>query len=164
MGESSKNNSDIRISEYDQYLFGEGTHYEIFNKLGAHETCIDGKRGIYFAVWAPNAKAVNVIGEFNGWNEEANPMKRLEPLGIYEAFIESANLGTMYKYLIISKDNEKLYKADPYAFYAEMRPGTASIAADISNFAWGDSEWIKKREKTDPKKMPVSIYEVHPGS
>lgn len=164
MGESSKKNSDIRISEYDQYLFGEGTHYEIFNKLGAHETCIDGKRGIYFAVWAPNAKAVNVIGEFNGWNEEANPMKRLEPLGIYEAFIESANLGTMYKYLIISKDNEKLYKADPYAFYAEMRPGTASIAADISNFAWGDSEWIKKREKTDPKKMPVSIYEVHPGS
>lgn len=163
MGEDTAS-TNIRLGELDQYYFGEGTHYEIYKKMGAHETIIDGKRGIYFAVWAPNAKEVSVIGEFNDWNGRVNEMKRLEPLGFYEAFVENAYEGQMYKFQITTKEGEELYKADPFANYAELRPGTASIITNINNFAWNDKEWIKKRSNKDMKKEPVLIYEVHLGS
>ncbi len=154
----------LYISDLDQYLFGQGTHYDIYKKLGAHKTKKNGKEGIYFAVWAPNAEKVYVIGEFNGWNEENTPMKRLDPLGIYEAFVPQAKLGQLYKYLIVTKSGQKLYKADPFANSSELRPGNASKVADITKFRWGDSAWIKQREQQNVDEMPMSIYEVHPGS
>ena len=152
------------ITEMDQYLFGQGVHYDIYKKLGAHPSSLDGKSGIYFAVWAPNAEAVNLIGSFNDWNEESHPMKRLDPLGIYELFVPEAHKGDMYKFLIHAKDGRKLYKADPFANTAELRPGTASVVTDISKLRWSDSRWMKKRQTYVPDTNPVAIYEVHPGS
>ena len=152
------------ISDFDQYLFGQGNHYDIFRKLGAHLTEYEGQKGVHFAVWAPHAVAVHVIGEFNGWNETSHPMKRLEPLGIWEVFVPGVQLGCLYKYLIEAQDHSLLYKADPYATEAEMRPGTASKVSDISGFRWSDGDWMEKRKKKDPKEEPMAIYEVHPGS
>lgn len=152
------------ITDLDQYLFGQGTHYDIFKKLGAHPSVLDHKKGMHFAVWAPNAKEVYVIGTFNEWNETSHPMTRLEPLGIYEAFLPGVGVGELYKYLIITSDGRKLYKADPFANSAEKRPGTASMTADISNIKWTDNAWMDKRHTFDQDRSPVSIYEVHPGS
>lgn len=152
------------ISDFDQYLFGQGNHYDIFRKLGAHLTEYEGQKGVHFAVWAPHAVAVHVIGEFNGWNETSHPMNRLEPLGIWEVFVPGVQLGCLYKYLIEAQDHSLLYKADPYATEAEMRPGTASKVSDISGFRWSDGDWMEKRKKKDPKEEPMAIYEVHPGS
>ncbi len=152
------------VSDFDQYLFGQGNHYDIFRKLGAHLTEHEGQKGVYFAVWAPHALQVHVIGEFNGWNETSHPMKRLEPLGIWELFVPGVGLGSLYKYLIEAQDHRQLYKADPYATEAEMRPGTASKVSDISDFVWSDKDWMEKRKKKDPKEEPMAIYEVHPGS
>lgn len=159
-----KAEEELRIGELDQYLFGQGTHYDIYKKLGAHKTKRNGKSGVYFAVWAPNAAAVNLIGEFNDWDEESIPMERLEPLGIYEVFVPEAKTGMMYKYLVHAKNGRKLYKADPFANASEMRPGNASRIADITNFKWGDSAWISNRKGLKQDEMPMSIYEVHPGS
>ena len=152
------------ISDFDQYLFGQGNHYDIFRKLGAHLTEHEGQKGVHFAVWAPHAVAVHVIGEFNGWNETSHPMSRLDPLGIWEVFVPGVQLGCLYKYLIEAQDHSLLYKADPYATEAEMRPGTASKVSDISGFQWSDKDWMEKRKKKDPKEEPMAIYEVHPGS
>ena len=152
------------ISDFDQYLFGQGNHYDIFRKLGAHLTEHEGQKGVHFAVWAPHAVAVHVIGEFNGWNETSHPMSRLDPLGIWEVFVPGVQLGCLYKYLIEAQDHSLLYKADPYATEAEMRPGTASKVSDISDFRWSDKDWMEKRKKKDPKEEPMAIYEVHPGS
>ena len=152
------------VTEMDQYLFGQGNHYDIFRKLGAHPAKYKGRKGIYFAVWAPHALAVYVMGEFNGWAEESHEMKRLEPLGIYELFVPEAKVGDLYKYVIETKAHRKLYKADPYANEAEMRPGTASRVADITGFKWSDGAWLEKRKSWNSKEAPMSIYEVHPGS
>ena len=152
------------ISDFDQYLFGQGNHYDIFRKLGAHLTEHEGQKGVHFAVWAPHAVAVHVIGEFNGWNETSHPMSRLDPLGIWEVFVPGVQLGCLYKYLIEAQDHSLLYKADPYATEAERRPGTASKVSDISDFRWSDKDWMEKRKKKDPKEEPMAIYEVHPGS
>ena len=152
-----------KVSDWDQYLFGQGTHYEIYKKLGAHLTQKDGQAGTYFAVWAPRAKSVKVIGAFNNWDGKNHEMTRLEPLGIYELFVPGVGEGDTYKYLIEGADGNMHYKADPYAFHAEMRPGTASKVADIS-YKWKDSKWLEERRAKDTNKMPMSIYEVHPGS
>ncbi|MEI3519641.1 MAG: 1,4-alpha-glucan branching protein GlgB [Anaerosacchariphilus sp.] len=152
------------MSDFDQYLFGQGNHYDIFRKLGAHLTEYEGQKGVHFAVWAPHAVAVHVIGEFNSWNETSHPMSRLDPLGIWEVFVPGVQLGCLYKYLIEAQDHSLLYKADPYATEAEMRPGTASKVSDISGFRWSDKDWMEKRKKKDPKEEPMAIYEVHPGS
>ena len=155
------------FTELDMYLFGQATHYDIYKKLGAHPAERRKKKGILFDVWAPHAAEVYVIGTFNDWDETANPMQRLEPsgIGIFEAFIPKAELGDLYKYLIITPDGRKLYKADPYANYAEVRPGTASRIADIEHFKWTDDKWMDKRKQTeDVYAEPMAIYEVHPGS
>ena len=152
------------ITEVDRYLFGNGTHYEIYEKLGAHPVNCKGKDGMYFAVWAPHAKAVSVVGDFNGWDPDANPMTVLEDSGIYETFVPSLSVGELYKFAITTKTGKVLFKADPYAFSAEYRPGTASVTADISHFKWTDAKWMEKRQKTEPTKSPMSIYEVHLGS
>ena len=152
------------ITEMDQYLFGQGTHYEIYKKLGAHLTEYEGEKGVYFAVWAPHAKGVRVVGEFNCWGSDGYRMNRLEPLGIYEVFVPGLEEGCMYKYLIETEKGDYLYKADPFAFYAEKRPGTASRVADISGFTWHDDRWMTKRAGWNAAESPMSIYEVHPGS
>ena len=152
------------VTDMDQYLFGQGTHYEIYKKLGAHPAEMNGEKGVYFAVWAPNAKDVRVVGEFNRWGSDGYRMTRLEPLGIYEVFIPELKEGSMYKYLIETRSGEYLYKADPFAFYAEKRPGNASIVADIDHFTWHDAKWMEKRKSWDGPKEAMSIYEVHPGS
>ena len=152
------------ITEMDQYLFGQGTHYEIYKKLGAHLTEYEGEKGVYFAVWAPHAKGVRVVGEFNCWGSDGYRMNRLEPLGIYEVFVPGLEEGCMYKYLIETEKGDYLYKADPFAFYAEKRPGTASRVADISGFTWHDDRWMTKRAGWNTAESPMSIYEVHPGS
>ena len=153
------------VTEYDMYLFAQATHYEIYEKLGAHIGKQGKKKGVFFDVWAPNAKNVWVIGSFNEWNETANPMKRLEPNGVYEAFVPEAKEGDYYKYLIETPDGRKLYKADPFANYAELRPGTASRVADLSKITWTDDKWMTQRkEQTDVYGQPIAIYEVHLGS
>ncbi len=157
------------FTELDSYLFGQGTHYDIYKKLGAHIQMRKNTKGVCFNVWAPNAEKVYVIGEFNNWNETSHEMKRVEPegMGIYELFIPKVQKGSLYKYLIITRDGRKLYKADPYANYAELRPGTASAVTDIDHFVWSDSEWMDHRRslgKDGVYEQPMTIYEVHPGS
>ena len=154
----------LQFTELDQYLFGQGTHYDIYRKLGAHPGTQNRKKGVYFAVWAPNAQAVSVIGEFNGWNNEKNPMKKVGTIGVYETFIPGAKIGQLYKFYITGAHGEELYKADPYANEAELRPGTASRITDITNYKWKDVTWMKNRENFDPDTSAMSIYEVHPGS
>lgn len=154
----------FRIGELDQYLFGQATHYDLYKKLGAHPVKSKGKDGVFFAVWAPNAEEVHVIGEFNGWDESSLPMEKAGPSGIYELFVPGAKAGDLYKYYITTKDHRGLYKADPYANSAEMRPGTASRVADLTKFKWSDAAWMEKRASQNTDEIPVSIYEVHPGS
>lgn len=154
----------LAITELDAYLFGQGTHYEIYNKMGAHIGVKDGKEGVYFAVWAPAAREVYVIGEFNNWNAYGYDMKKISDGGIYDLFIPGAKAGDMYKFLIISQSGEALYKADPYANQAQLRPETASIVADLSGYEWKDSEWVEKKKTENHLKAPLSIYECHLGS
>jgi len=152
------------ITELDRYLYNNGRHYEIYEKLGAHPKTCNGKQGMYFAVWAPHASQVGVVGDFNGWNPDLNPMVPLADSGIWEVFVPGVGLGQLYKYSVTTRSGKILFKADPYAFYAEFRPQTASITADLSIYSWNDLEWVAKREEQDPLSGPLSIYEVHLGS
>lgn len=152
------------ITEVDRYLYGNGTHYEIYEKLGAHPWKYNGKDGMYFAVWAPHASEVGVVGDFNGWNPEGNPMTVLADSGIWEAFVPGITTGELYKFAITTKNGKILFKADPYAFSAEFRPGTASVTTDLSGFSWSDERWMETRKKQDSISGPMSIYEVHLGS
>lgn len=152
------------ITEFDQYLFGQGVHYEIYKKLGAHTAMKKGKKGVYFAVWAPDAKSVCLVGDFNGWDREANPMTCLDPLGIYELFVPNMKEGALYKYAVTGQNGNTILKSDPYGFSAELRPGTASKVASIEGFKWSDNRWIDTRTQSNFKKEPMSIYEMHPGS
>lgn len=132
--------------------------------MGAHVAQKDGKTGVYFAVWAPAAKDVYVIGEFNDWKAYGYDMKKISDGGIYELFVEGAMKGQMYKYLIIAQNGEAIYKADPYANAAQLRPETASIVADLNSFTWTDSAWVESKKKENHLKSPMSIYECHLGS
>lgn len=157
-------NAKVFISKTDQYLFGQGTHYEIYTKLGAHLSEENGVKGTYFATWAPNAAAVHVIGSWSGWNETAHPMTRLGEVGIWGLFIPGVGEGGIYKFLITAQDGRKLYKADPYANYAQKRPETASIVTNLEGFVWKDQKWMEKRDAEDYNKRPMAIYECHVGS
>ena len=152
------------IGELDQYLFGQGNHYEIYEKLGAHKVTVDGVSGVYFAVWAPHARRVAVVGDFNEWDFEANYMERQEPLGIYTCFVPGVDVGDLYKFCIETQQGKRIFKADPFANYAELRPGTASRVADISHLKWTDDAWMENRKTWDNKTNPMSIYEVQIGS
>lgn len=152
------------ISEMDRYLFGQGTHYEIYEKLGAHPMTLDGKRGVYFAVWAPHAASVSLVGDFNNWDPESHPMTLLETSGIYEIFVPGLKEGNLYKFAIVTQTGKLLFKADPYARSAEFRPGTASAIASDAPYKWSDSAWLQKRRTTNPREAAMSIYEVHLGS
>nr|WP_294464316.1 1,4-alpha-glucan branching protein GlgB [uncultured Sellimonas sp.] len=160
----TKKKKPYEIGELDQYLFGQGTHYDLYKKMGSHLVTDGRKKGAYFAVWAPNAKAVSVVGDFNNWDKDKNPMVREEPLGIYTCFIQGIEEDMIYKYCIETKTGDFLYKADPFANYAEVRPGTASKVHDISHLKWSDSAWMEKRAVWNMDESPMSIYEAHIGS
>ena len=157
------------FTEMDGYLFGQGTHYEIYRKLGAHIVPQGDDAGVFFCVWAPKAKEVYVIGDFNQWDENAHPMHRVEPtaLGVYECFVPGVREGSVYKYLIITQDGRKLYKSDPCGFYGQLRPENASIVTDILAFDWKDKDWMEHRRAKSQEQLwsePMAIYEVHLGS
>ena len=152
------------LSEFDLYLIGEGTHYRAYEKLGAHLTEREGRRGVHFAVWAPNAKLVSVVGDFNDWNPQANSM-RPSPAGVWEGFVPEIGQGAIYKYHIESRYSDyKVDKADPYGFAAEIRPQTASRVWNLEDYSWRDGSWMASRAKKNGLGSPISIYEVHLGS
>jgi 1,4-alpha-glucan branching enzyme len=151
------------ISDVDVHLFSEGTHYRIYEKLGAHELERDGVKGTHFAVWAPNAARVSVVGDFNEWNADKNPMVLNHSSGIWSSFIPALGHGTLYKYFIDGA-NGHVQKTDPVGFASEMRPRTASIVWDLDTYKWNDAKWLENRDKKNSLAKPVSIYELHLGS
>ena len=155
---------EVFMTELDTYLFGQGTHYEIYNKMGAHVAVKDGVSGVNFVVWAPAAKEIYVVGDFNGWRAYGYDMKPVSTGGVYELFIPEAKVGQLYKFLIVTQKGEVLYKADPFANEAQVRPDTASRITDLNGFEWSDDKWIAEKTAEDHYKVPVSIYEVHIGS
>ena len=152
------------LTDLDLHLFGEGNHHHIHQKLGAHPDTRDGVAGIRFAVWAPNAQRVSVVGDFNHWDGQRNVMARRSHSGIWEAFVPDAHVGSCYKFEIIGPHGQHLMKADPYAFHMQLRPNSASIVADIEGYTWADDDWVARRRAWDPLRAPISIYELHPGS
>ncbi|MFI3200686.1 MAG: 1,4-alpha-glucan branching protein GlgB [Eubacteriales bacterium] len=164
MKSSKESEVNVRLTEMDLYLFGQGTHYEIYNKLGAHPSVENDESGVYFALWAPNAVQVHVVGEFNEWDEWANPMNCMGEIGVYEVFIPKAEENMLYKFLITTQDGRRVYKSDPYANYAEVRPNTASKVTNLKNFTWSDKKWLESRKNKNMFQEPMSVYECHIGS
>ncbi len=154
------------FSDFDLYLFGQGKNYRIYDKLGAHPRVVNGVSGVNFAVWAPNARAISVIGDFNNWDRGVTPMHlRHNELGVWECFVPNVHIGALYKYAIYSRyNNYSVDKTDPYGFAAELRPRKASIVTDIHKHTWQDSSWMLQREQRQELSAPISIYEVHLGS
>jgi 1,4-alpha-glucan branching enzyme len=153
------------LTDFDIHLWSEGSHFRPYEKLGAHPTERDGVAGTHFAVWAPNARWVSVIGDFNGWRPGAHQLHPVGTSGIWEGFIPGVGQGALYKFHIVSQyGNYSVAKADPYAFYAELRPGTASRVWDLGGYEWGDQEWMGRRGAANGLGAPIAIYEVHLGS
>ncbi|HSV43267.1 MAG TPA: 1,4-alpha-glucan branching enzyme, partial [Candidatus Bathyarchaeia archaeon] len=154
-----------RFSESEIYLFKEGTLFRAYDHLGAHVMSRDGVKGVYFAVWAPNAERVSVVGDFNGWDSNRHVLTpRWDSSGIWEGFIPAVRPGALYKFYIISKGNHQHFqKKDPYAFGSENPPATASVVADLS-YAWQDEAWMQSRQAKNSLQAPMSIYELHLGS
>ena len=158
---------DSQITEFDTYLFAEGKHYDVYEKFGAHPMTIDGVKGTYFAVWAPHARRVSVVGDFNMWDGALNPMQIMQTSGIYELFIPDVAPGAVYKYQILTRDGEILYKADPYGNQCQVRPDNANVVADLTGYKWKDTDWIENRKQQTREtelKKPMAIYECHLGS
>ena len=158
---------DSQITEFDTYLFAEGKHYDVYEKFGAHPMTIDGVKGTYFAVWAPHARRVSVVGDFNMWDGALNPMQMMQTFGIYELFIPDVAPGAVYKYQILTRDGEILYKADPYGNQCQVRPDNANVVADLTGYKWKDTDWIENRKQQTREtelKKPMAIYECHLGS
>jgi 1,4-alpha-glucan branching enzyme len=151
------------LSNFDKYLISEGTHERSYEKLGAHLVSFDSQDGIVFAVWAPNARQVNIVGEFNGWDDQLHPMNSSDS-GIWTLFIPGLKEYTVYKYLITGQNGEKFDKSDPYGFAMELRPNTASVTIDLDSYSWQDTEWMQERSRHQSLESPISIYEVHLAS
>ena len=153
------------LTDYDLHLLGEGTHLRNFEKLGAHIITHEGFRGVHFAVWAPNARRVSVVGDFNHWDGRSHPMRVRGAGGIWEIFIPDLVQGEVYKYEIKSQQNGYMIaKTDPYGYAAEMRPRTASVVWDLDHFAWTDDRWMADRPRRQGLDAPISVYEIHLGS
>ena len=152
-----------RISELDTYLFAKGTHYEIYEKMGAHLAEEDGKAGTYFSVWAPNARSVSVVGDFNNWDRSAHPMQPVQRSGIWDTFVPGVKAGDLYKFAVETSQGYTVLKADPYGNQSQLRPDNASVVADIRHFDWTDQAWRKAHQEKKTE-SPMAIYEVHPGS
>ena len=155
--------TDHFVDAMDEVMFAGGEHDKIYEKLGAHPGHVAGYAGTWFAVWAPNAVSVSVVGDFNNWDGRLHPMRRLES-GIFELFVPEVGDGDIYKYEVHGYDGKTVMKADPYGFYAEKRPASASIVWSIDEYEWQDADWLKKRKQTNWKKEPIVIYEMHLGS
>ena len=155
--------SNIGFSDYDCHLLGEGTHWGIYQLLGAHLETVDGVEGVHFGVWAPNADSIQVVGDFNAWTGSDHEMRKLIPSGIWELFIPEASEGEAYKFRLQSGGNT-LEKSDPFGFAAEIPPRTASIVSDLDRYVWGDADWLQSRAQSNGLNAPISIYEVHLGS
>ena len=155
--------SSPKLTEFDIHLFGEGNHHRIYEKLGAHVTVVDGVKGVYFAVWAPNARNVSILGDFNNWDGRRNQMRKNGNM-IWELFIPELGFGTAYKYEIKNAEGHIYEKSDPYGFYQETRPKTASIVADLDSYQWHDQDWLEERRNSEPLGKPISVYEMHIGS
>ena len=152
------------LSEFDRHLFGAGTHYEIYEKMGGRLMTHEGARGAAFSVWAPNAKAVSVVGDFNNWDPRRSPMRKLGESGIWELFLPAAAEGDKYKFHVTQCDGRVVDKTDPYGVYAEVRPNNASVLYPLKRYKWKDRRWMTARKKYDFKTAPMNIYEVHLGS
>ncbi len=153
-----------QMGELDLYLFGQGDHHKIYEKLGAHPMEVNSVKGVYFAVWAPNARNVSVIGNFNVWHGGKHQMRVLGSSGVWELFVPDIGVGEVYKYEVKDQSGNIFEKSDPYGFHFEVRPASGSIVADLSKHKWADQEWLDRRGRTDPLAQPISIYEVHLGS
>lgn len=153
-----------QMKERDLKKFEAGIHYDIYEKMGAHPTEINGVRGVYFAVWAPCAMRVSVVGDFNFWDGRRHMMRKLGDSGIFDLFIPGVEPGMIYKYEVKAQNGDNLLKADPYGNYSELRPANASVIWDISQYQWNDAEWMEQRRKADTREQPMSIYEMHLGS
>ncbi|HEX6313378.1 MAG TPA: 1,4-alpha-glucan branching enzyme, partial [Gemmatimonadaceae bacterium] len=157
--------TDLLLSDFDLHLLAEGTHYRTYEKLGAHLRELKGVTGVHFAVWAPNASRVSVIGEFNGWDPTAHPLQLHEGVGVWEAFVPGVREGATYKYRVVGPGGRyRADKADPYGFAAEIRPQTASKVAQLDGYTWHDAAWCDARPTRRAAQEPMSIYEVHLGS
>lgn len=152
-----------RISELDTYLFAKGRHYEIYEKMGAHLAEEDGKAGTYFSVWAPNARSVSVVGDFNNWDRSAHPMQPVQQSGIWDIFVPGVKAGDLYKFAVETSQGYTVLKADPYGNQSQLRPDNASVVVDIRHFDWTDQAWRKAHQEKKTE-SPMAIYEVHPGS
>ncbi|MBW4552600.1 MAG: 1,4-alpha-glucan branching enzyme [Aphanocapsa sp. GSE-SYN-MK-11-07L] len=151
------------LTDFDLHLYAEGNHHRIYEKLGAHLTKLDGVEGVYFAIWAPNARNVSVLGDFNYWDGRKHQMRR-GITGIWELFIPGLSVGTHYKYEIKNSAGHIYEKSDPFGFEQEVRPKTASIVADLESYTWQDTDWLEQRRRSDSLRQPISVYEVHLGS
>ena len=152
------------LTDFDLYLFGEGTYRQAYETLGAHLWNVNGVQGVLFAVWAPNARAVSVVGDFNHWQVGENPMTVRGSSGVWELFVPRLKESEVYKFAIKTSSGSILLKTDPYAFKTEVRPRTAAIVANLDNYVWGDQKWMSRRNETSPLDMPMSVYELHLGS
>src|SRR5580704_3389733 len=153
------------LTEFDLHLMGEGRHYDTYDKLGAHLKSLEGVRGVHFAVWAPSARRVSVVGDFNRWDGRVNPMRARGSSGIWELFVPELGEGAIYKYEIIGAEGAMLpLKADPYAFGSELRPNTGSVVARLDKHPWKDTDWMHQRQEKKWLESPITVYEVHLGS
>ena len=152
------------FGEQDAYFFSRGVHYDLYRRLGVHKVTKDGREGFSFAVYAPHAKSVSVIGDFNFWSRNASPMTREGDSGVFTVFVPDAFFGARYKFSIETQDGNILEKADPFAFAAELRPNTASVIASYEDYAWGDAAYMEELKKRDTRFAPMAVYEVHLGS
>ena len=153
-----------QFSDEDLYLFGMGDHHKIYEKMGAHPMAVDDVKGVNFAVWAPNARNVSIVGNFNQWHGGKHQMRSLGSSGVWQLFIPDIGVGEVYKYEIKDQQGNIYLKMDPYGFQHELRPKTASVVSEINNYQWTDQEWMDNRRNTDPLNEPISVYEVHLGS
>ncbi len=156
-------NLDVLLTDFDKYLLGEGTFERAYEKMGAHLAELNGQAGVHFAVWAPNAQRVSIIGDFNEWDSEKNVMNSSDS-GVWTLFIAGLREHTVYKYRVVAQTGDWFDKADPYGFAMEQRPKTASVVSDLENYQWGDHDWVNNRKQKQGFDQPISIYEVHAGS
>jgi len=152
------------LTDFDRYLIGEGRHHRLYERFGAQLRTVNGVAGVNFAVWAPNARAIQIVGDFNGWDGRGHAARRLPQLGAWELFVPAAKTGQRYKFRIQSENGHWMDKCDPWAFASELPPLTANIISDIGSYEWSDNEWMQNRSEFDPMHAPMNVYEVHLGS
>lgn len=152
------------LTDFDRYLFGSGKHWKLYDKLGAHLRDVDGQNGVNFAVWAPNAHSVQVVGDFNHWDGRSHTMQKHIPAGVWELFVPNVAPGTKYKFRVRAHDGQTVDKTDPFGFYAELPPRTASIVQPLDRYTWNDQGWMDRRREENQLSKPMSVYEVHLGS